>query len=148
MLRRGQAAIAPRHRDVAAPMRLSAQVLARGMVAEGAKLIYSFQFIASPGRFRLRDHYMRAVMTRTDLAPIPTDELWALHEEIATALAARLTAEMRVIENRLLQLDGRGQTKQLRQKMAADPIRQFSRNSRIRSGRRKLGRGGESNRVG
>ena len=55
-------------------------------------------------------------MTRTDLAPIPTDELWALHEKIAAALAARLTAEKRAIENRLLQLDWRAQTKQLRKK--------------------------------
>jgi DNA-binding protein H-NS len=60
-------------------------------------------------------------MTRTDLAPIPTDELWALHEKIAAALAARLTAEKRAIENRLLQLDWRAQTKQLRKKTGRRP---------------------------
>ncbi len=33
-----------------------------------------------------------------------TDELWALHEEIASRLAATLLAEKRVLENRLKQL--------------------------------------------
>jgi len=35
-----------------------------------------------------------------------TDELWALHEEIASRLAAALLAEKRVLENRLKQLKG------------------------------------------
>jgi hypothetical protein len=35
-----------------------------------------------------------------------TDELWALHEEIASRLAASLLAEKRVLENRLKQLKG------------------------------------------
>jgi DNA-binding protein H-NS len=35
-----------------------------------------------------------------------TDELWALHEEVAAKLAASLLAEKRVLENRLKQLKG------------------------------------------
>jgi DNA-binding protein H-NS len=35
-----------------------------------------------------------------------TDELWALHEEVAAKLAATLVAEKRVLENRLKQLKG------------------------------------------
>lgn len=35
-----------------------------------------------------------------------TDELWALHEEVAARLAASLLAEKRVLENRLKQLKG------------------------------------------
>ena len=35
-----------------------------------------------------------------------TDDLWALHEEIASRLAAALLAEKRVLENRLKQLKG------------------------------------------
>src|SRR3954451_14252874 len=40
-------------------------------------------------------------MNRNDLKSMSTDELWALHEEIATRLAAALTAEKSVLEDRL-----------------------------------------------
>ena len=43
-------------------------------------------------------------MNRNDFKSMSTDELWALHEEIATKLAAALTAEKSVLENRLRQL--------------------------------------------
>jgi len=45
-------------------------------------------------------------MKRTKLGSLSSDELWALHHEVAATLASRLTAEMRTIENRLRQLDG------------------------------------------
>jgi DNA-binding protein H-NS len=40
-------------------------------------------------------------MNRNDLKSMSTDELWALHEEIAERLAAALTAEKTVLESRL-----------------------------------------------
>ena len=43
-------------------------------------------------------------MNRNDFKSMSTDELWALHEEIATRLAAALTAEKSVLENRLRQI--------------------------------------------
>ena len=43
-------------------------------------------------------------MNRNDFKSMSTDELWALHEEIATRLAAALTAEKSVRENRLRRL--------------------------------------------
>lgn len=43
-------------------------------------------------------------MNRNDFKSMSTDELWALHEEIATRLAEALTAEKRVLENRLRRL--------------------------------------------
>jgi DNA-binding protein H-NS len=43
-------------------------------------------------------------MNRNDFKSLSSDELWALHEEIATRLAAALTAEKSVLENRLRQL--------------------------------------------
>ena len=43
-------------------------------------------------------------MNRNDLKSMSTDELWALHEEIATRLAVALTAEKSVLEKRLRQL--------------------------------------------
>ena len=43
-------------------------------------------------------------MNRNDFKSMSTDELWALHEEIANRLAAALTAEKSVLENRLRQL--------------------------------------------
>jgi len=43
-------------------------------------------------------------MNWNDFKSMSTDELWALHEEIATRLAAVLTAEKSVLENRLRRL--------------------------------------------
>jgi DNA-binding protein H-NS len=43
-------------------------------------------------------------MNRNDFESMSTDELWALHEEIATRLAAALTAEKSVLESRLRRL--------------------------------------------
>ena len=48
-------------------------------------------------------------MNRNDFKSMSTDELWALHEEIAARLAASLLAEKRVLENRLKQLKGSGE---------------------------------------
>jgi len=49
-------------------------------------------------------------MNRNDFKSMSTDELWALHEEIAARLAAALTAEKTVLENRLRQLQRRIET--------------------------------------
>jgi len=43
-------------------------------------------------------------MNRNDFKSMSTDELWAIHEEIAARLAAALTAEKSVLENRLRRL--------------------------------------------
>ena len=43
-------------------------------------------------------------MNRNDFKSMSTDELWALHEEIATRLASALAAEKTVVENRLRRL--------------------------------------------
>ena len=43
-------------------------------------------------------------MNRNDFKEMSTEELWALNEEIATRLAAALTAEKSVLENRLRRL--------------------------------------------
>jgi DNA-binding protein H-NS len=45
-------------------------------------------------------------VNKIDLEAMSTDELWALHEEIASRLAASLLAEKRVLEDRLNQLKG------------------------------------------
>ena len=49
-------------------------------------------------------------MNRNDFKSMSTEELWALHQEIATRLAAALTAEKTVLENRLRQLQRRIET--------------------------------------
>lgn len=43
-------------------------------------------------------------MNRDDFKSMSTDELWALYEEISSRLAAALTAEKNVLENRLRRL--------------------------------------------
>ena len=40
-----------------------------------------------------------------DLSAMSIDELWALHETVAVTLVAKMTAEKRVIEDRLRLLD-------------------------------------------
>jgi DNA-binding protein H-NS len=64
---------------------------------------------------------MRIVMERKDLASIPTDELWTLHEKIAATLVAKLKAEIKAIDNRLRQLNGPIQTKQSTKKPSRRP---------------------------
>ena len=49
-------------------------------------------------------------MNRNTIKSMSSDELWALHEEIVTRLAAALTAEKRVLENRLKQLQRGNET--------------------------------------
>ena len=44
-------------------------------------------------------------MKRTDFESISIDELWGLHEEIATTLAAKLASEKSRLEDRLRQLN-------------------------------------------
>jgi DNA-binding protein H-NS len=45
-------------------------------------------------------------MKRSDFESMSTDELWMLHEEITTKLAAKICAEKKAIENRLSLLVG------------------------------------------
>jgi DNA-binding protein H-NS len=45
-------------------------------------------------------------VNRTNFKSMSTDELWALHEEVSSRLAATLLAEKRVLEDRLKQLKG------------------------------------------
>ena len=44
-------------------------------------------------------------MKENDFKSLPMDELWDLREKIATALAAKMAAEQRVLEDRLRQLN-------------------------------------------
>jgi len=53
---------------------------------------------------------LETVVNRNDFKSMSTDELWALHEEVATRLAAALAAEKAVVENRLRQLQRGVQT--------------------------------------
>ena len=48
-------------------------------------------------------------MKNKDLAMMPVDELWSLHEEIRTTLSTKLDAEMRELERRLTRLNGRNE---------------------------------------
>lgn len=45
-------------------------------------------------------------MNRNNFKSMSTDELWALHEEVAARLATSLLAEKRLLEDRLKQLRG------------------------------------------
>jgi DNA-binding protein H-NS len=46
-------------------------------------------------------------MKRSDLEMLSTEELWVLHEKVATTLNAKIGAEKKVLEDRLAQLNGR-----------------------------------------
>ena len=93
-------------------------------------------------------------MNRNDFKSMSADELWALHEEIATRLAAALTAEKSVLENRLRRLQRGIETQpatddakssgakssSTKASTSAAPIPRSFRNIGIRSGRRRPGR--------
>ena len=46
-------------------------------------------------------------MKRSDLEMLSTEELWVLHEKVATTLNAKIVAEKKVLEDRLAQLNRR-----------------------------------------
>jgi hypothetical protein len=46
-------------------------------------------------------------MSKNSLETMSTDELWALRERVAAALAERLAAKMRMLDSRLRQLQSR-----------------------------------------
>jgi len=48
------------------------------------------------------------IMKRSHLNTMSTDELWALHQEITGTLAEKISFEKGVLENRLRQLNQRG----------------------------------------
>ena len=52
--------------------------------------------------------YANASMKNSDLNSMSIEELWALHEEIASILAAKMEAEKLKLEKRLDQLGARG----------------------------------------
>jgi DNA-binding protein H-NS len=47
-------------------------------------------------------------MDKLDLAGMPLDELWSLHEQITKILSTRIIAQKRELEHRLLQLNRSG----------------------------------------
>jgi DNA-binding protein H-NS len=46
-------------------------------------------------------------MKRAELERMSVDDLWTLHEEISSALSAKIITEKSVLEDRLRQLDGK-----------------------------------------
>jgi DNA-binding protein H-NS len=80
-------------------------------------------------------------MNRNDFKSMSTDELWALHEEIASRLAAALTAEKNVLENRLRRLKRGIETQERRPYPAVVPkYRNPERPSETWAGRGKTPR--------
>lgn len=60
-------------------------------------------------------------MANHSFQTMPIDDLWALHEEITTLLAAKLTREKRELERRLAQLHSNGSSPDGRSKTARRP---------------------------
>jgi hypothetical protein len=58
----------------------------------------------------------REIMKKFKLEVMPTDELWALHEEVSQTLSARLSEEKRVLDERMNRLSNHahGQHKPLK----------------------------------
>ena len=87
-------------------------------------------------------------MNRNNLKSMSTDELWALHEEIASRLAATLLAEKRVLESRLKQLKGGVEAEREIRRQGGAHIQPSFRSFGIRIGRPRPGRDEERRRVG
>jgi DNA-binding protein H-NS len=77
-----------------------------------------------------------------------TDELWALHEEIASRLAATLLAEKRILENRLKQLKGGVEAERESSPTGRRPYPTVVPKFGIRIGRPRRGRDEERRRAG
>ena len=54
-------------------------------------------------------------MKRSDAEILSTEELWVLHQKVKTTLKARIIAEKKVLEDWLLQLNGRFRVEQTRE---------------------------------
>ena len=87
-------------------------------------------------------------MNRNDLKSMSTDDLWALHEEIASRLAASLLAEKRVLENRLKQLKGGVEAEREIRRQDGAHIQPSFRSFGTRIGRPRRGRDAERRRAG
>jgi hypothetical protein len=87
-------------------------------------------------------------VNRNDFKSMSTDELWALHEEIASRLAATLLAEKRVLENRLKQLKGGVEAERESSPTGGAHIQPSFRSFGIRIGRPRRGRDEERRRAG
>ncbi len=72
-------------------------------------------------------------MKQAYLESLPTDELWSLHEKIAAALDARLTAEKEMLNKRLKQLKkvGREQSARAPERRPYPPVFPKFRNPAI-----------------
>jgi DNA-binding protein H-NS len=53
-----------------------------------------------------------AIMKRSNIEILSTEELWVLHEKVAATLKAKIIAEKKVLEDRLSQLNGRFRVEQ------------------------------------
>ena len=85
-------------------------------------------------------------MEISDFKSLPLDELWNLREAIVETLAAKMTAEKRVIENRLRKLNSHAQADQIGK--ARQSYRAVIAKYGIRTSLPKLGQGGANNLVG
>ena len=87
-------------------------------------------------------------MVPHDLQSMSVDELWSVHELVASVLARKLSDEKARLDHRLRQLglnraDGPKDVSRARR-----PYPRVFRNTEIRSSRRKRGPGAASNRAG
>jgi DNA-binding protein H-NS len=53
-----------------------------------------------------------AIIKRSDLEKLSTEELWVLHDKVTATLKAKIIAEKNVLEDRLSQLKGRFRVQQ------------------------------------
>jgi DNA-binding protein H-NS len=70
----------------------------KGRLRAAFLFFYSFRLIESRGR-------LKQAMTKIDLKSKSIEQLWALHEEIASILIAKMAAEKLKLEQRLDQIE-------------------------------------------
>jgi DNA-binding protein H-NS len=79
-------------------------------------------------------------LKRSELELLSTEELWVLHEKITATLNAKISAEKKVIEDRLAQLNGWFRVEQTRETPERRPYPTVFQNSEIRNNLPKPGR--------
>ena len=89
-----------------------------------------------------------AIMKRSHLKTMTTDELWTLHQEIAMTLAQKIIAEKDVLENRLRQLKKPDHLEQASESARADRTPLYFPNIEILKIHPKPGPGAASSHAG
>jgi DNA-binding protein H-NS len=81
-------------------------------ILHAKQLLFIYRWLSAHDLALGNQIMIRAIIKRSDLEILSTEELWVLHEKVAATLTAKIIAEKKVLEDRLSQLNGRFRVEQ------------------------------------